>query len=394
VTVVKFKTNEEPMNQIEGMTVFNTAEVNNLKQPMFFGAPLGVQRYDQFKYPVFDKLTQQQLGYFWRPEEVSLQKDRADFQSLRPEQKHIFTANLKYQILLDSVQGRGPSMAFAPYCSLPELEACMKIWETMEMIHSRSYTYIIKNVYSNPTEVFDTIIRDKQILQRAASVTKAYDVFIQAAQIYSSGNQWQHQLEGVPAAQDTLYELKRKLYRAVVNVNILEGIRFYVSFACSFAFGELKLMEGNAKIIGLIARDESQHLVITQNILNKWNQGDDPDMVKIAKEEEKTVYNMFGECVEEEKLWAEYLFKDGSMIGLNAKLLQKYVEWTANRRLKAIGLNPIFDAPLNNNPLPWTEHWLSSKGVQVAPQETEVESYVIGGLKQDVKKDTFAGFQL
>ena len=237
MTVVKFKTNEEPMNQIEGMTVFNTAEVNNLKQPMFFGAPLGVQRYDQFKYPVFDKLTQQQLGYFWRPEEVSLQKDRADFQSLRPEQKHIFTANLKYQILLDSVQGRGPSMAFAPYCSLPELEACMKIWETMEMIHSRSYTYIIKNVYSNPTEVFDTIIRDKQILQRAASVTKAYDVFIHAAQIYSSGNQWQHQLEGVHAAQDTLYELKRKLYRAVVNVNILEGIRFYVSFACSFAFG-------------------------------------------------------------------------------------------------------------------------------------------------------------
>jgi len=394
MTVVKFKIKEEPMSHIEGMTVFNTAEVNHLKQPMFFGAPLGVQRYDQFKYPVFDKLTQQQLGYFWRPEEVSLQKDRADFQSLRPEQKHIFTANLKYQILLDSVQGRGPSMAFAPYCSLPELEACMKIWETMEMIHSRSYTYIIKNVYSNPTEVFDTIIQDNQILQRAASVTKAYDVFIQAAQLYSSGNQWQHQLEGVPAAQDTLYELKRKLYRAVVNVNILEGIRFYVSFACSFAFGELKLMEGNAKIIGLIARDESQHLVITQNILNKWNQGDDPDMIKIAEEEEQTVYSMFKECVEEEKLWADYLFKDGSMIGLNAKLLQKYVEWTANRRLKAIGLNPIFDVPLNNNPLPWTEHWLSSKGLQVAPQETEVESYVIGGIKQDVKQNTFAGFKL
>ena len=394
MTVVKFKTNEEPMNHVEGMTVFNTAQVNNLKQPMFFGAPLGIQRYDQFKYPVFDKLTQQQLGYFWRPEEISLQKDRADFQSLRPEQKHIFTANLKYQILLDSVQGRGPSMAFAPYCSLPELEACMKIWETMEMIHSRSYTYIIKNVYSDPTEVFDAIIHDEQILQRASSVTQAYDVFIQAAQIYSSGNQWQHQLEGVPAAQDTLYELKRKLYRAVINVNILEGIRFYVSFACSFAFGELKLMEGNAKIIGLIARDESQHLVITQNILNKWNQGDDPDMLKIAKEEEQTVYTMFKQCVEEEKLWADYLFKDGSMIGLNAKLLQKYVEWTANRRLKAIGLNPIFDAPLNNNPLPWTEHWLSSKGLQVAPQETEVESYVIGGIKQDVKANTFSGFKL
>ncbi len=395
MTVVKFrKENNEMSKHIDGMTVFNTDKVNSLKQPMFFGAPLGVQRYDQFKYPVFDKLTQQQLGYFWRPEEVSLQKDRADFQSLRPEQKHIFTANLKYQILLDSVQGRGPSMAFAPYCSLPELEACMKAWEFMEMVHSRSYTYIIKNVYADPTEVFDTIINDEQILQRARSVTKSYDEFIQAAQDYSSGQQWRHQLEGVDAAKDTLYELKRKLYLAITNVNILEGIRFYVSFACSFAFGELKLMEGNSKIIGLIARDESQHLVITQNILNKWHNGDDPDMVTIAKEEEQNVYSMFKQCVEEEKLWAEYLFKDGSMIGLNAKLLQKYVEWVANRRLKAIGLNPIFDAPLNNNPLPWTEHWLSSKGLQVAPQETEVESYVIGGIKQDVKENTFAGFKL
>jgi ribonucleoside-diphosphate reductase beta chain len=264
----------------------------------------------------------------------------------------------------------------------------------MEMVHSRSYTYIIKNVYADPTEVFDTIINDEQILQRARSVTKSYDEFIQAAQDYSSGQQWRHQLEGVDAAKDTLYELKRKLYLAITNVNILEGIRFYVSFACSFAFGELKLMEGNSKIIGLIARDESQHLVITQNILNKWHNGDDPDMVTIAKEEEQNVYSMFKQCVEEEKLWAEYLFKDGSMIGLNAKLLQKYVEWVANRRLKAIGLNPIFDAPLNNNPLPWTEHWLSSKGLQVAPQETEVESYVIGGIKQDVKENTFAGFKL
>lgn len=394
MTVVNFKTNKIDESKVNGMTVFNTDKVNSLKQPMFFGAPLGVQRYDQFKYPVFDKLTQQQLGYFWRPEEVSLQKDRADFQSLRPEQKHIFTANLKYQILLDSVQGRGPSMAFAPYCSLPELEACMKVWEFMEMVHSRSYTYIIKNVYANPSEVFDTIIHDEQILQRAHSVTKAYDVFIQSAQIYSSGNQWQHQLEGVDSAKDTLYDLKRKLYRAVVNVNILEGIRFYVSFACSFAFGELKLMEGNSKIIGLIARDESQHLIITQNILNKWKQGDDLDMVQIIKEEEHTVYSMFKQCVEEEKLWAEYLFRDGSMIGLNAKLLQKYVEWTANRRLKAIGLNPIFDIPLNSNPLPWIEHWLNSKAMQVAPQETENESYLIGGIKQDVTKDSFTGFKL
>ena len=395
MTAARFRTNGEPMRtKVEGMTVFNTDIVNSTKQKMFFGPPLGVQRYDKFKYPVFDKLTQQQLGYFWRPEEVSLQKDRADYQTLNAAQKHIFTSNLKYQILLDSVQGRGPGMAFMPYCSLPELEGAMNIWQTMEMVHSRSYTHIIKNVYADPSDVFDHILDDEKILSRAQSVTRAYDEFLQAAQEWGAGKQWEHALEDCESAQWELYELKRKLYRAVANVYILEGIRFYVSFACSFAFGELKLLEGSAKIIGLIARDESQHMTITQNILNKWAAGDDPDMVKIAEEEEINVYNMFKECVEEEKLWAEYLFKDGSIIGLNDKLLAKYVEWTANRRLKSIGLKAIFDTPISNNPLPWTEHWLSSKGMQVAPQETEVESYLIGSIKQDVKKDTFAGFQL
>lgn len=393
MTVAKFKLTENSPT-VEGMTVFNTKHVDIKKQPMFFGAPLGIQRYDSYKYPIFDKLTQQQLGYFWRPEEVSLQKDRADYATLRPEQKHIYTSNLKYQIMLDSVQGRGPGLAFIPYCSLPELESAMTIWETMEMIHSRSYTYIIKNIYSDPSEVFDTILDDQNILDRAKSVTEAYDDFIQAAQDYSSGNQWQHQLEGVPAAKETLYELKRKLYRAVINVNILEGIRFYVSFACSFAFGELKLMEGSAKIISLIARDESQHLVLTQNIIKNWINGDDSDILQIAKEEEAWTVEQFKKTVDEEKAWAQYLFKDGSIIGLNDKLLNSYVEYIANRRMRAIGLKPVFDTPMSNNPLPWTQHWLSSKGLQVAPQETEVESYVIGGIKQDVKKDTFAGFKL
>ena len=380
--------------QVKGMTVFNTEQVNNKKQPMFFGKPLGIQRYDSYKYPIFDKLTTQQLGYFWRPEEVSLQKDRGDYQTLRDEQKHIYTSNLKYQIMLDSVQGRGPGLAFLPYCSLPELEACMTVWEFMEMIHSRSYTYIIKNIYSDPSEVFDTIITDERILERAKSVTESYDDFITAAQNYGSSDQWMYQLENVPLAKDTLNDVKRKLYRAIANVNILEGIRFYVSFACSFAFGELKLMEGSAKIISLIARDENQHLALTQNIMNKWREGDDPEMQQIAKEEEEWVYAMFDRAVNEEKRWADYLFKDGSMIGLNDKLLQQYVEWIANRRLKAIGLKPQYDIAANNNPLPWTQHWISSKGLQVAPQETEVESYVVGGIKQDVKKDTFSGFKL
>ena len=376
------------------MTVFNKQHVNTKTQPMFFGAPLGVQRYDEYKYPVFDKLTTQMLGYFWRPEEVSLQKDRADFQSLRQEQKHIFTSNLKYQILLDSVQGRGPGMAFSPYCALPELEGAMNVWQFMETIHSRSYTYIIKNVYPDPAEVFDTILNDEKILKRANSVTAAYDDFINEAQQYGQGNMWDKDWKDSPSSQWTLHELKRKLYRAVANVNILEGIRFYVSFACSFAFGELKLMEGSAKIISLISRDENQHLVLTQQILKKWADGDDPEMQQIAEEEKDNVIGMFKNAVEEEKEWAEYLFSGGSMIGLNDKLLNQYVEWIANKRMKALGFDPIYDQPLKNNPLPWTQHWISSKGLQVAPQETEVESYVVGGIKQDIKKNQFSGFKL
>ena len=395
MSLVKFKTSSEAkMKKVDSMTVFNTEEVETTKQPMFFGKPLGIQRYDNYKYPVFERLTTQQLGYFWRPEEVSLQKDRSDYQTLRPEQKHIFTSNLKYQVMLDSVQGRGPGMAFAPYCSLPELEGCMKVWEFMEMIHSRSYTYIIKNVYSDPAEVFDTILSDNRILERAQSVTQAYDDFINSAHEYDQSNMWKEGWRGSYLSESTTYELKRKLFRAVANVNILEGIRFYVSFACSFAFGELKLMEGSAKIVSLIARDENQHLVITQQILNKWRNGDDPDMKKIFKEEEPWFYKTFENAVNQEKLWSEYLFKNGSMIGLNEKLLQQYVEWIANKRMKAVGLKPVYDIAQRANPLPWTQHWISSKGLQVAPQETEVESYVVGGIKQDVKKDTFSGFKL
>jgi len=361
--------------------VFNTKEVDWTKQPMFFGAEPNVQRFDQQKYPIFEKLNQQQLGFFWRPEEVSLQKDRNDYHLLSEEQKHIFTANLKYQTLLDSVQGRGPCLAFLPHCSLPELESLLVAWDFMETIHSRSYTYIMKNVYPNPTAVLDTIVQTPEIMARAETVTDAYDKFIDYAQKHYN--------------QVDRKELKKLLYLNLINVNILEGIRFYVSFACSFAFGELKLMEGSAKIISLIARDENLHLAITQNIINNYrNKENDKEMLQIMKECEQEVYDMYDEAVQQEKDWAEYLFKDGSMIGLNATLLNQYVEFMANRRMRSIGLTPKYDQPMRNNPLPWTEHWLNSRGLQNAPQETEIESYVVGSIKQDVEATSFKGFQL
>ena len=364
-------------------SVFNREVIDFTKQNMFFGPDQNVQRYDVFKYPVFDKLNQTMLGYFWRPEEVSLQKDRSDYQDFRPEQKHIFTANLKYQTLLDSIQGRGPCLTFLPYVSIPELEGAIVTWDFFETIHSRAYTHIMKNVYANPAEVFDTILNDDEIIKRAVSVTKNYDLFSEAA------DSWTHHKKG------STKDVKRKLFLAMMNVNILEGLRFYVSFACTFAFGELKLMEGSAKIVSLIARDESQHLAITTHILKLWMQGkDDSDMVKISKDCDEEVYEMWRNSVDEEKAWAKHLFKDGSMIGLNDTLLNQYVEYIANRRLKALGYDTIFDQPVNTNPLPWTNHWLSSSGLQVAPQETEVESYIIGGIKQDVDDNVLKGFKL
>ncbi len=382
-------------SEVTGMTVFNSTNVDTTKEKMFFGKPLGVQRYDVHKYPAFYRLTQDQLGAFWRPEEFPLQKDRTDYLKLSPYQKHIFTSNLKYQIMLDSVQGRGPGMAFIPYCSLPELESCMIAWQFMEMVHSYSYTYIIKNVYtSNPSEVFDHIIDDEKILERASSVTASYDDFINSAQQYGSSELWKFNNEGVPLGKQELYELKRKLYRAVMNVNILEGIRFYISFACSFAFGERELMEGSAKIISKIALDERLHLFLTQNILTKWRNGDDLDMVQIAREEEALCYRMFENTVNEEKNWAHYLFKDGSMIGLSEKLLCNYIEWIANRRMRAIGFKPLYDISSKNNPLPWTEKWLNSRNEQVPPQEENISSYVVGGIKQDVSPTAFANFKL
>ena len=364
-------------------TVFNREKVDFTKEHMFFGADQNTQRYDIFKYPEYDKLNQTMLGYFWRPEEVSLQKDRGDYQQLRDEQKHIFTSNLKYQTLLDSVQGRGPCLSFLPYCSNSELEGCIIAWDFFETIHSRSYTHIVKNVYSNPSEVFDTILDDEKIIERAISVTKYYDEFNDIANNYFN------------KGKGTLYDVKKALYKAMMTVNILEGLRFYVSFACTFAFGELKMMEGSAKIISLIARDEATHLNLSTHILKHWAKGDDdPDMAKIAEELKDEVYDLWRECVAEEKNWADYLFKDGSMIGLNANLLHAYVEFIANKRLKALGLDMIYDRPLNTNPLPWTQHWLSSAGLQVAPQETEVESYIVGGVKQDINKDTFKDFKL
>jgi len=375
------------------MSVLNTEnKKHHTEANAFLDEGLGMQRYDVVKYKQFDKLTDKQLGFFWRPEEVDVSKDSKDFSNLTTHEQHIFTSNLKRQILLDSVQGRSPNLAFLPITTLPELETWIETWAFSETIHSRSYTHIIRNIYSNPSKVFDTMLESKEIVDCAGDISKYYDDLIEYQQWYQLLGVGKHTVNG-KTIEINEYDLKKKIWMCLNSVNVLEGIRFYVSFACSWAFAELKKMEGNAKIIKFIARDENVHLASTQYMLTKVLPKEDPDFAKIAQECEADIQQMFVDAVEQEKEWANYLFKDGSMIGLNAQLLHDYIEWICCKRMTALGIKCPYSTP-QANPLPWTQKWISGAEVQVAPQETEISSYVIGGVKQDVSEDTFKGFSL
>lgn len=373
-------------------STFSHSAHDATKEPMFFGRSVNVARYDRQKYPFFEKLIEKQLSFFWRPEEVDLSTDRKDFMQMPEHEKHIFLSNLKYQTLLDSVQGRSPNIAFLPIVSLPELETWFETWAFSETIHSRSYTHIIRNIITEPSEVFDTIVTNDEIIKRADSVTRLYDELIELVSVRNTVGEGVHTING-KVFDASMRNLKRKLYLTLVTVNVLEAIRFYVSFACSFAFAERAIMEGNAKIIKLIARDEALHLAGTQQMLNIMASGaDDPEMKEIAAECEAEVYEIFREAAEQERDWAEYLFSSGSMIGLNAKILSDYVEYITNVRMKALNLTPIFAD--RQNPLPWMNAWLVSDNVQVAPQESEISSYLVGQIDNEVGDDDFDGFDL
>jgi ribonucleoside-diphosphate reductase beta chain len=375
------------------MSVFNITNKKKHTESLAFldsSGPVNVQRYETLKYRQFDKLTDKQLGFFWRPEEVDLLRDAKDFKELTSFEKHIFTSNLKRQILLDSVQGRSPNLAFLPLATIPELETWIETWAFNETIHSRSYTHIIRNVYADPSEIFDNLLDIEPIVNCAKDISKYYDDLIEYGTWYRLLGEGTHNINNRQLTIDR-YELKKKLWLAINSVNALEGIRFYVSFACSWAFAELKKMEGNAKTIKLIARDENIHLGSTQMMIKLLPQ-DDPDIAKIREETKNECEKMFLAAAQQEKDWAEYLFKDGSMIGLNKQLLCDYVDWLTCKRMTAVGLNCGIKP--GSNPLPWTAKWIAGAEVQVAPQETEISSYVIGGTKQDVDLNTFKGFSL
>ncbi len=364
-----------------------------LTEPMFFGQPVNVARYDQQKYIAFENLIEKQISFFWRPEEVDLSRDRIDYANLPEHEKHIFISNLKYQTLLDSIQGRSPNVGFLPLVSIPELETWIETWAFFETIHSRSYTHIIRNIVNDPSVVFDDIVQNEYILARAEDIACYYDDLIEYTQYFNLLGEGTHTVNG-KTVEVSLHELKKKLYLCLMCVNVLEAIRFYVSFACSFAFAERELMEGNAKIIKLIARDEALHLTSTQHMLNLMRGGSEgAEWAQIAQDLQQECFDLFVKAAEQEKEWASYLFKDGSMIGLNKDILCQYVEYITNHRMLAVGL-PVAFPKATQNPIPWINAWLSSDNVQVAPQEVEISSYLIGQIDAEVKTEDLEDFEL
>lgn len=355
------------------MEIFNTTK-KEANTNLFYDGSVNIARYDRQKHPWLQKLTEKQLSFYWTPDEIDVYRDAKDFKSLTSFERHIFTSNLKRQIILDSVQGRAPILALGPICSLPELETWLITWSFFETIHSRSYTHIIRNVYPDPSRIFDDMLDIPEIVECAKDISFFYDSLIEDT----------HNPYGS-------YESKICLWKCLMSINALEGIRFYVSFACSWAFAELKNMEGNAKIIKLICRDENLHLAGTQQLI-KSLLVEDEDYVEIKERYKDSCVKMFADVAEQEKAWARYLFKDGSMIGLNEKLLCDYIEWITHKRMIGVGLPPLFKS--TSNPLPWTQKWISGAEVQVAPQEVEISAYQIGNIKQDVKEDSFKGMQL
>lgn len=351
-------------------TVLSTKNIDTRKQPLFLGEPLALQRYDQLKYPKLYELAEQMEEYFWRAKEVSLMKDRNDYYELSDAERFVFDTNLKWQTATDSMLSRSLN-TIGRYVTNPELEACIQVWSFFESnIHSRSYSHILKNVYPDESVFWNSILSDEEVTHRANETKNEYDKFF-----------------------NTEGDDKQKIFDALLATQITEGLSFYSSFVCSFFFAARGKMEGNGKIIKLIARDENLHVAVSKNVLDYLRDNEDEGFQSIVKANEQKVYDAYTMAVNQEKQWADYLFSRGNLLGLNADILKGYVEWLANNRLASLGYKKIFET--KKNPLgTWYDQFMNSDKVQVAPQETEISSYKIGARDTQVDMSQFEGIEL
>ena len=352
-------------------------QTNYLQRHMFLDpeGPVTVQRFEEVKYPKIAKFEETARGFFWVPEEVTLTKDKIDFKEATDAVRHIFTSNLLRQTALDSIQGRAPAQIFNPVVSVPELEALVNNWSFFETnIHSKSYSHIIRNIYGVPKEEFNKIHQTREIVDMAASVGRYYDDL--------------HRINSAkelnPESVDETAHV-RAIWMALNASYALEALRFMVSFATSLAMVENRIFIGNGNIIALILQDEILHADWTAYIINQVVR-DDPRFARAAQQCRDEVYKMYMEVVEEEKAWADYLFKRGVVIGLNSQILKDFVDYTAFTRLKDIGIKYTEDHP-KTTPIPWFNKHVMINKKQTALQESESTNYVIGVMSDTVERE-------
>lgn len=351
-------------------------KTNYLNRKMFLdpAGPVTIQRFEEVKYNKIADFEATARGFFWQPEEISLTKDSSDFKDASDAVKHIFTSNLLRQTALDSLQGRGPTQVFTPVCSLPEVEALMYNWGFFESnIHSKSYSHIIRNIYNVPKDVFNSIHDTREIVDMASSIGKYYDDL--------------HQLNCKKELGIAVSETQhiKAIWMALHASYALEAFRFMVSFATSLAMVENKIFIGNGNIISLILQDELLHKGWTAYLINQVIK-DDARFASIKAECEAEVYALYMDVIREEKTWADYLFKMGPVIGLNANILKEFVDYTAVGALKDIGIKYNSLAP-KSTPIPWFNKHSNSSNKQSALQETESTNYVLGVMSADLDYD-------
>jgi len=351
-------------------SVLNVKNIDYTKQPLFFGEDLNLQRYDRFKYPIFFELFKKQEEFFWWPHEIALAKDKSDYRDLSSEERFVFDTNLRFQTLGDSMLSRSIH-SLKEHVTNPELEICMNTWARFEGIHSYSYSYLLNNVHPDASKFFDSIMEDKEIVSRAELIRSNYDKIL----------------------GDDKKDLKDKVFNCVLATNVMEGLVFYISFACSFYFGYRGKMEGNAKIIKFIQRDEALHFGITQNLLKIFKEEDKEGFTSTYKKNEDKIYAVYEQATKNEIEWAQYLFSKGSLLGLNAGVLEGYSKWLCDNRLRSLGLKKIYN--VKENPIAgWLDSYLDSSKVQVAPQETEISTYKIGARDTNITEDIFDDIKL
>ena len=372
------------MEYNKSTSVYSQEQIDFTHEPMFLGTGKNTQRFDVLKYKFFDERNAKMQGFDWTFDEVRLTDDYIDFNTkMKPHEQFMYTRVLQKLIFLDSLQGRGILLTLGQICTLPELENAMLTWQYFEGAkHSKTYTENLKGVYNNPSEIFDESFEIPELMLLSKKISDPYNI------AYELIIEMQYKIiKNLTLTPEFMTELKRAVLRLIITINILEGVRFYSGFATIWALNKSQgYVEGTSKNLKLICRDENVHLQLTQMIIKLLKKEEQEGFTKIYRDMEPEIAEMFRDCYEEECDWIDYIFSQGSILGLNAEISKHYIEYILNKRLRAIGL-PIMFQGRSTNPIPWVEKYIEFSDNEVLPQETEIVNYISGGVNNDDSLD-------